>query len=244
MSGWLDALGLGRGEVVALCGAGGKSTLARALCASAREAGWRVALTATTHCGLDAELPVEFEADGLAAVARALDRAGAVQVVSAVGAHGRARGLKAEAAGALAQIADLVVVEADGARGRILKAPAPHEPALPRPCTCLVAVCAMSALGVALDERHVHRLERVLALCGREEGSVVDLDVMAATFGPGGYGSAGGGARRALFLATAGALEGGSALLLAARLAPHYGRVAAGDARCGELVPLTLSSPR
>lgn len=244
MSGWLDALGVGRGDVVALCGAGGKSTLARALCADARQAGWRVALTATTHCGLDADLPVEFEAAGLGAVVRALDRAGVVQVVSAVGAHGRARGLSAEAAGALAQVADLVVVEADGARGRVLKAPAAHEPALPRPCTSLVAVCAMNALGVALDERHVHRLERVLALCGREAGSVVDLDVMAAAFGAGGYGSVGDDARRVLFLASAGVIDDGATRTLAARLAPHYARIAAGDARRGEPLPLALSSPR
>lgn len=244
MSGWLDALGLGRGDVVALCGAGGKSTLARALCADARQAGWRVALTATTHCGLDADLPLVFEAAGLAAVARALDRAGVVQVVSAVGARGRARGLPAETAGALAQVADLILVEADGARGRLLKAPAPHEPALPRPCTVLVAVCSMTAMGVALDERHVHRLERVLALCGRTAASVVDLDVMAAAFGPGGYGSVGDGARRVLFLGSAGVVEGESVRTLAARLAPHYARVAAGDARRGELLPLALSSQR
>lgn len=244
MIAWLDALGIARGDVVALCGAGGKSTLARALCAAARRAGWRVALTATTHCGLDPDLPVELEAAGPAAVARALDRAGVVQVVSAVDARGRGQGLAAEAAGALSQVADLVVVEADGARGRILKAPAPHEPALPRPCTCLVAVCAMTALGVALDERHVHRLERVLALCGREAGGAVDLDVMAAAFGPGGYGTAGDGARRVLFLASAAASESGSSRRLAGRLAPHYARIVAGDARRGELLPLALSSPR
>ncbi len=241
MSELLAALGLGRGDVVALCGAGGKSTLARALRDAALASGLRVALTATTHCGVLGDTLTLAAGAGEAAVADALGRLGAVQVVAAVGERGRARGLAPEAVGALAAHADLVIAEADGARGRRLKAPGDHEPLLPRPCTVVVAVCSLAALGGRLDEKGVHRLERVLALSGRRRGEAIDVDVLAAAFGPGGYGSVGAASRRVLFVVEAGAPPERSAEL-ATRLAGHYQRVVAGDALRG--VVRALSSSR
>ncbi|MCL4821661.1 MAG: putative selenium-dependent hydroxylase accessory protein YqeC [Vicinamibacteria bacterium] len=241
MNDLLAALGLGRGEVVALCGAGGKSTLARALRDASLASGRRVVLTATTHCGVLGDTLTLTAGAGEAAVADALERLGAVQVVAAVGERGRARGLVPEAVGSLAALADLVIAEADGARGRRLKAPADHEPLLPRPCTTVLAVCSLAALGGPLDDEGVHRLERVLALAGRRRGDAIDLDVLAAAFGPGGYGSVGEQARRVLFVVEAGAPPE-RAVALCARLAGHYERVVAGDALRGAV--RTLSSNR
>jgi len=63
----LHALGLGRGDVVAVVGAGGKTTLVYRLAAEAREAGLRVIVTSTTHMGtLPEEItgPVLLEEEG------------------------------------------------------------------------------------------------------------------------------------------------------------------------------------
>ena len=47
----LHVLGLGRGDVAAVAGAGGKTTLVYRLASEARAAGLRVLVTTTTHMG-------------------------------------------------------------------------------------------------------------------------------------------------------------------------------------------------
>ncbi|PYQ52399.1 MAG: putative selenium-dependent hydroxylase accessory protein YqeC [Acidobacteria bacterium] len=129
----LAALGIGRGDVVAVAGAGGKTTLIYRLAAEARACGLRVLVTTTTHMGtLDEALTgpvlVEAEGDTAAALEEALAREGRVTLLGRRVRPDKLEGLDARRVDALARIADLVVVEADGARGRSLKVPAPHEP--------------------------------------------------------------------------------------------------------------------
>ena len=139
----LAALGIGRGDVVAVAGAGGKTTLIYRLAAEARACGLRVLVTTTTHMGtLDEALTgpvlVEAEGDTAAALEEALAREGRVTLLGRRVRPDKLEGLDARRVDALARIADLVVVEADGARGRSLKVPAPHEPVIPSSTTVVV----------------------------------------------------------------------------------------------------------
>jgi molybdenum cofactor cytidylyltransferase len=63
-----------------------------------------------------------------------------------------------------------LIVEADGARGLLIKAPANYEPVIP-PCASVVCVVAnLQALGQPLDERVAHRAERIATLTGMSIG--------------------------------------------------------------------------
>ncbi len=74
-----------------------------------------------------------------------------------------------------------IVVEADGARGLWLKAPAENEPVIP-PCATVVCVLAnLQALGRPLDGRVAHRPERIAALAGTAEGQLITPRVLADT---------------------------------------------------------------
>ncbi len=68
---------------------------------------------------------------------------------------------------------DSILVEADGARGKPLKAPAPHEPVLPSGTTCVVAVVGADALGSPLTEQYVHRWRLAAEMAGQDPGSVI-----------------------------------------------------------------------
>lgn len=50
-----------------------------------------------------------------------------------------------------------LLIEADGARERSLKAPASHEPAIPAFSDAVIHVCGLSVIGKILNEEHVHR---------------------------------------------------------------------------------------
>lgn len=60
-----------------------------------------------------------------------------------------------------AGVAEAVLVKADGARTRWLKAPGDHEPRLPRGADVVVPVASVKVVGETLDDEHVHRPERV-----------------------------------------------------------------------------------
>lgn len=78
-----------------------------------------------------------------------------------------------------AGIFDVILVKADGARMRWIKAPAGGEPVLPTAMTTLLPLVSARALGERLDGRVAHRLDRVLALTGASEGEVVSEGHMA-----------------------------------------------------------------
>jgi probable selenium-dependent hydroxylase accessory protein YqeC len=60
---------------------------------------------------------------------------------------------------------DFLIVEADGAHGRPLKAPADHEPVVPSSSTTVVIALGVDAVGMRLDEAS-HRVERATAFSG------------------------------------------------------------------------------
>jgi probable selenium-dependent hydroxylase accessory protein YqeC len=242
-AGLLDPLGVGRGDVVAVAGAGGKTTLVYQLAAEAHALGLRVLVTTTTHMGglAGADIgPVLVEADDPEprgrALADALAREGRATLLGRRVREDKLEGIPPERVDALRSVADLVVVEADGARGRSLKVPAAHEPVVPASTTLLVVVAALDVVGKPLTADWVHRLDLVLAATGRAPGDLVDEAVVArALADPGGYlARRPRGARFAVFLNKAeddAAFE--RARGIAHGLGSGVGRVVAGSARQG-----------
>jgi molybdenum cofactor cytidylyltransferase len=180
----LDALQIRRGDVVALVGAGGKTTALFRLARELAEAGQRVILTTTTHLALEQSM--------LAPIHLVWQENGAVQVVAALRKHGRAlitgpadpalgkwAGVSPAAVADLRGLADFVLVEADGARRLSFKAPADHEPAIPNCATQVVVVVGLDVLGQPLDAAHVHRPERAAALAGVALGEMVTVEIIA-----------------------------------------------------------------
>lgn len=145
--------------VTAIIGSGGKTTLLRTL---SGELPGRVLLCTSTHFQGYADLPTVLdptEADLRKALA-------ANPIVCAAGRSPTGKlvdfGLPYET---LADLADFVLVEADGSRRRPLKAHALHEPVIP-PCTRqVICVVGLSGLHRPVSEV-VHRPELFCPLVG------------------------------------------------------------------------------
>ena len=225
--------------MVAVAGAGGKTTLVRRLAAEAHAAGLRVLLTTTTHMGMaEAWGPVfvESEGDVRDALATALRKERRATLLGRQVRPDKVEGVSPERVDALAGEVDLVLVEADGARGRSLKMPAPHEPVVPASTTLLLVVAALDVLGHPIGPERVHRLDLMLAATGRAPGEPLDEAAVGLALGdPAGYPArrpAGG--RIGLFLnKVEDARMEAAAARIAAGLVPPYAFVAAGSARDG-----------
>jgi len=73
----------------------------------------------------------------------------------------------------------VILVEADGARHRALKAPAAYEPVAPASTTILVPLADLTVLGKPLAEEHVHRPELVASLTRAALGKPVTVEMIA-----------------------------------------------------------------
>lgn len=157
--------------VVAIVGAGGKTTLLYALARALAAHGCKVITATTTHIfpPTPAQSPLCLLSPPLPEVQEALQQYGHVTVAEKAVTNNEHQskllGLSFDDIERLRTVSDILLVEADGAAMRPLKAPASHEPAVP-PCTELcIALCGLSGLGRSLHDS-VHRPERAAALCG------------------------------------------------------------------------------
>lgn len=205
--GLVDALSVGKGDVVSLVGAGGKTTVLYALSMELRRRGLSVVATSTTHMQMPrtaATAPplvvVDEEDNWLATVKTRLARYGSVTVIANRARQDKMRGLEPVMIDPLRSLADCVVIEADGARGRSLKAPADHEPALADETTLSVVLVGLDVLGKTLDEKHVHRVEIVKSLAKAAPASEVTEEVVVACVVDGYFGKLPRGGRKIVFL--------------------------------------------
>jgi molybdenum cofactor cytidylyltransferase len=178
-----QTLGLGPRELISFVGAGGKSTLLLGLGHELAKNGHRVVLTTTTKMGTDQIPPSSAPASDLDGVRQEL-------------ADGKVGFLIGETDGPkvigvpIAMVdelfdnpdVDYILVEADGARRRAIKAPAEHEPVIPSRTTTVVVVTGLDAVGKVLNEV-AHRPELVSALTGRGVEQTLTPEDVAAVIG-------------------------------------------------------------
>jgi molybdenum cofactor cytidylyltransferase len=165
-----DAVLPERAGLVAFVGAGGKTTAILRLAAELAALGRRAVATTTTRVGssMSSALPVVDATEGnvAAKLERALVERGGAFLTGGRGADGKFVGVESRLLEGLvaARPADAFLVEADGSKGRALKAPAEHEPVIPATASLVVPVVGLDALGKPLDETVAHRPELVSML--------------------------------------------------------------------------------
>ncbi len=175
---------LGSSPVVSLIGAGGKTSTLFWLAREIERCGLRVLITTTTHMYLpdqDAVAQCIIEADLTRRVA-ALQTAntGIVACFTEFDEQtGKVTGCLPEEVEALkmAALADVVLVEADGARHCALKVPGEHEPCVPACTDVVIAVSGGDALMRPADPECIHRWPLFSALAGIEAGDLLDARV-------------------------------------------------------------------
>lgn len=159
-----DVLRIPRG-LTALVGGGGKSSLMERLARELAPRG-RVLVGTTTHIFPPPGMPLLLEPDAAAVEAAFSAHPGETLCVGArEAATGKLTACGLSAA-RLLELADYVLLEADGAKRLPLKAPAPHEPVIPPETALVVALAGLDGIGRPLREA-VFRYERYAALLGR-----------------------------------------------------------------------------
>jgi probable selenium-dependent hydroxylase accessory protein YqeC len=181
-----EAFAIGPQEVVSLVGAGGKTTLMYALARQLAQGGGLVVTTTTTKImppspeESDALLLAEDEVALEEQVAQA--QSGVITLARRLMGSGKLEGVSPELVDRLAgghRPVRYLIVEADGAARRPLKAPNATEPVIPDSSTLVVTVVGLEALGKPLDEAHVFRAAIAAELLGIPLGSTLRPEAIA-----------------------------------------------------------------
>lgn len=181
------ALGVeGPGGLVAFVGGGGKSTAIRMLAGSIVAQGERVLVTTTT-----AMMREELTQVGPLVLANGngrlrgglvleLARCGVASAGETDGPGCKIIGVSPATVDQLcrAELADWILVEADGSRRRSLKMFASYEPQVPAQTTTLVLLAGVDVLGSSLTEDNVQRACLLATTVGQPVGSPVDRNLL------------------------------------------------------------------
>ena len=177
-----EAFPLLPGTITAFVGGGGKTTLIQGLGDLLGRDGLKVVMTTTTRAYLPegGRRIVRAEAD----LPRALGETSPVALVPLPPGVSKGPGLPPGAVETLlaSGVADHILVEADGSRGRPFKGYQPGEPVVPKSAATVIPVLGVDLLGRTLGPGSVLRPER-LAEVGLRVGEVCGVEEAAILFG-------------------------------------------------------------
>lgn len=200
-----DALRIQPDDIVAFVGAGGKTTAIMKLAGELAGRDRRVLITTTTKIMEPVPAPDErlLLADTLPEATEKIPKLfdEAPIVILAHNRLGNAQhdllalgkdyplrikpvkleGIPVEWIGALshAGLADVILIEADGAAHHMLKVPNLHEPVLPPETTLVIPMADTEVLGKTLEEKHVHRSALLADLAGVPLGQSISPEILA-----------------------------------------------------------------
>lgn len=164
--------------LISLIGAGGKTSTLLWLAQAFYQQGKRVLFTTTTKMYRPAAANYHYLQLGAPPIANH------PPAITAWFSQGSANGNKlagpsAEQVDQIKQQGkfDVILVEADGARGLALKAPARHEPCIPSSSDCVIALTGGQMIDRPADPQQIHRWAEFAALTGVRAGERLDHSV-------------------------------------------------------------------
>ena len=195
---FIDALDASSGIVAAVGAGGKKSTLYRLLEAHRSIGTPRILLTSTVQIAAaprahDVETLIIHDSDDPSAITETSGKDGAWLVAGPPTQPDRMSGLPEALIQHLHEQGAFAVslVKADGARMRMIKAPRESEPALPDGVSTILPIVSARVFGRPLNEKLVHRPERLIEVIGADRDTLLTPDHVARLLS-----SPGGGLRR------------------------------------------------
>jgi len=188
-----DCLGLSSREMICVVGAGGKTTLLFTLGKELFKCGKKVLLTTTTKIYVpdqqDIYTVVEPEDNIMKnpgiLIGKEKTTVWGRDIYQMPGDKDKIVGVKKEVLDWLfiQNIIDYILIEADGAKKKPIKAPDEHEPCIPEKTTTVLGVIGIDAVGRTLNEDNFHRAGIFLKAKHYDLNYKIDVDMVASLIG-------------------------------------------------------------
>ena len=162
------------GDTIAFVGAGGKTSLMLTLAEELFNTGSKVAVTATTkmgkrECSEHSEVIVEYDISKLISKMCSVFSWNRIPILfSGIDeVKNRMLGFEPSIVNRVAKVADNLLIEADGCRGKSFKIPMTHEPVVPECVNKLCIVVGVDAVGQPVNDENFYNVNGIVKLGAR-----------------------------------------------------------------------------
>ena len=166
-----------RYPVLSVVGGGGKTSLIFRIMEELTAVGKKVLITTTTHMAYEPDRPFAEDGD-IISIKHNLEEHGYTIAAALDREKCKISALSEEKMKEITALADVILIEADGAKKCPLKVPASWEPVIWKPTDLVIAVAGMDAAGKPIQEV-CHRPENVADFLGKEaEEKLTEEDIV------------------------------------------------------------------
>lgn len=178
----LDEIKVKKGDIISIVGGGGKTSTMNKLAKELKAENYKVLVTSTTaimmpkedefdHIYIQKEKDIERDIDNL--------KEGTITVLlKEFIRKDKVKGIEVEFLDKIIdkKIFDVIIVEADGARMKTIKAPREDEPLLTKYTTKLIGVFGIDSIGLKINNENIHRSDIFLKIVGKNENDTLDKE--------------------------------------------------------------------
>ncbi|HPZ08612.1 MAG TPA: selenium cofactor biosynthesis protein YqeC [Candidatus Eremiobacteraeota bacterium] len=185
----LEALSLSPRECISVIGGGGKTSFASYLSRKLTSMGKSVVFTSTTkifppHTGEKEILVFTTESLWLNKIDHALKESKLVFLGAEILSSGKLKGLSEKLCKdvLMKTNTDYLIIEADGSRGKSIKAHSDCEPVVPDFTRLFVSLIGMDCIMKRIDENNCHRQDLLCSILKVNRGDLIDMDLIVSLF--------------------------------------------------------------
>ena len=169
-----------RYPVLSVVGGGGKTSLIFRIMEELTAVGKKVLITTTTHMAYEPDRPFAEDGD-IISIKHNLEEHGYTIAAALDREKCKISALSEEKMKEITALADVILIEADGAKRYPLKVPASWEPVIWGQTDLVIAVAGLDAVGEPIC-KVCHRSNRVADFLGKEaEEKVTEEDIVSGT---------------------------------------------------------------
>lgn len=182
----ISLLGLNRGDLISIVGAGGKTTLMFRI-ANELRMDYKCLVTTTTKIFVPDREFFDFMAVGNNEFEqlRPVRKNGIYVYGSGINAEKKLMGINLEVLGREISQFDFTLVEADGSKRKPVKGWNEEEPVISGKTSKTIGVFSMEAIGKVINESNVHRIKEFLNITDSKENGIISLeDIVRMIFHP------------------------------------------------------------
>lgn len=179
-------LGLSRGDMISIVGAGGKTTLMFTLAEELRK-NYKCLVTTTTKIFMPDRKYYDFSAIGIDNFQKIKEccENGIYIFGSSINEEKKLVGISTEILDKEFPHFDFVLIEADGSKRKPVKGWNDNEPVISSRSNKTIGVVSIEAIGKEINDSNVHRVKEFMKITGTEENGVIQIeDIVRLIFHP------------------------------------------------------------
>jgi probable selenium-dependent hydroxylase accessory protein YqeC len=169
-------------EIISIIGAGGKTSTMYRIAWELKKKKKRVLITSTTaiYCPPSYIYDYLFVSNDIEELSEKSNDVleSSITVIGSYSVNNKLKGINKNCINVLYDKFDYIIVEADGAKRKPIKAPASYEPVIPKLTTKVIGCIGLDCIGSYINDKYVHRADVFSKVVNQRLDSTINYDTI------------------------------------------------------------------